>query len=127
MKKIWIAVFAVAAIGIFFAFKKISPKVAPSPSPKPIDFIASFEILENGKKKDFSEPKYFNLTDYAYISSLDPQFIHLKKSGVTWRRFFEIHQIKIENKARFTLNNLEDSEALNKEISPGAKLLIKYD
>ena len=127
MKKIWIAVFAVAAIGIFFAFKKISPKVAPSPSPKPIDFIASFEILENGKRRDFNDPKYFNLKDYAYISPLDPQFIHIKKSGVTWRELFAILQIEFDDKTKLILNNLEEPNALDIEIVPGAKLLIKYD
>src|SRR3989344_6396062 len=111
MKKIWILVLAVAIITAFFAAKKYTPRVNPSPSPKPINFIASFEILENGKKKDFNNPKYFNLKDYAYISSLDPQFIHIKKAGVTWREFFAILQIEFGKKTKFTLSNLEEPNA----------------
>lgn len=100
--------------------------MTPSPSPKPVDYIASFEIIEKGRKKDFDDPKYFNLNTDAYISPLDPQFIHLKKTGLVWKDFFAIHKIEIKGKPTLTLNSLENKEALDKEITPGAKLLIEY-
>ena len=144
MKKTWIWIIVAVAIGGFFVFKKVVPTTSPSPTPKVIDFIATFEISTNGTKRTFNNPKYYNLTDYAYISPLDPQYVHLKKTGVTWREFFDSLPMKLTEKClttgtgqefcsnqtkklRFTLNNLENPTALDMEIVPGAKLLITYE
>lgn len=144
MKKIWIAVALIAVAGIFFAFKAFTPRVnTPSSSPKPVDFIATFEIYTLGTKRTFDDTKYHNLNDNVYISPLDPQYVHLKKTSITWQNFFDTLPMKLTkeclttgtgqvfctNQTRkliFTLNNLEDKDALDKEITPGAKLLIEY-
>ena len=146
MKKAYLLIIVIiGALGLYLiggrqATKLISP---PSPTPKVVDYVASFEIVTLGTKRDFSDPKYHNINDYAYLSALDPQFVHLKKEGVTWQEFFDSLPMKLTKECLttgtgqvfctndtkrliFTLNYLEDANALDKEITPGAKLLVEY-
>ena len=147
MKKVYLLIIiAIGALGLYLVGGKSATELVtnPTPTPKPIDFVASFEITTLGTKRIFTDPKYHNLTDYAYLSSLDPSFVHIKKTGVTWQEFFDTLPMKLTkeclttgtgqvfctdqtNKLKFTLNNLEDPDALDKEITPGAKLNVAYE
>lgn len=147
MKKAYI-LGVLVVLGLFFYFltkdKPLPGLQAPTPTSKPIDYVASFEITTLGTKRTFDDPRYHDLTDYLYLSALDPSFVHVKKSGLTWSDFFATLPMKLTSeclttgtgqvfctnetkKLRFTLNNREDPNALEKEISPGAKLLVTYE
>jgi hypothetical protein len=148
MKKIYIVIILLVAAAALYLFLGKGNKPAifstPSPTPKIIDYIATFEITTNGTKRDFSDRKYHNLTDYVYLSALDPNFVHVKKTGVTWQEFFDTLPMKLTSeclttgtgqvfctnstkKLKFTLDNKDEPNALSMEIKPGAKLQISYE
>lgn len=50
---------------------------------------AYFEIYTLGTKRIFTDAKYHNLSDRAYISSSEPNAVFVTQENVTWSEFFE--------------------------------------
>jgi hypothetical protein len=147
--KIALVLLALAtATTIFFLIKKPEtasklPVTIATPSPKPANFNASFEIYTNGTKRIFTDTKYHNLSKNVYISSPNPGIIYVKGEGVTWTDFFSTLPMKVakdclttgtgqvfctnETKTlKFFVNGSEDPDALDRKINPNDNLVVKY-
>lgn len=108
-------------------------------------FTASFKIYTNGTKRDFSSPKYHNLSKDVYITSQNPETIHVQKAGITWHDFFQSlpQPFKLtstclttgtgqnfcmtsDNNLVFYLNKTPSPRLLLDEIQPGDTLTIVF-
>lgn len=152
MKKIWLVAPVVLAIliGLFLirpetpVQQEASTPSASSPTPGPVDFTASFEIVTLGTTRTFTAERYHNLSSEVYITSDDPNTVHVKADGVTWADFFQTLPMKLTKKClttgtgqvfctnetdelKFFINDTEDPQALNKKINSGDKLLVIYE
>ena len=155
MKIIWILIpFAIIVSALLFLSqnsKRISqnsplPAISFTPDLTPIsvNFTASFEIYTLGTKRIFTDKKYHNLTEDVYITSEEPSIIYVKKSGIKWSEFFATLPMKLEkdclttgtgqvfctsekNKLKFYVNDMEDPDALDKEIDEDGKLKVIYE
>lgn len=149
MKRISIVVIVltVAALGLL-ALKP--SKVTETPVfPTPIaqseatDLTASFAIFTNGTSRIFTSSRYHNLSTDVYIESSNPNRVHVKKSGVTWKDFFATLPMKLSqdclttgtgqtfctqglNTLKFYINGQFDAGALDRVINPGDRLLVSY-
>ena len=117
-----------------------------SPTPENIfnDFTATFGITTNGTVRTFTNPDYHNLSSDVYIEATNPNIVNIKRDGATWNDFFESLPFSLskdclttgtgqtfctnENGAlKFFINNVEDPNALDKEIKPDDKLEVIYE
>lgn len=114
----------------------------PSPNEK-VDIRASFSIETNGLVRNFSDPKYHNLSTDVYIEASDPTVVHVKKPGITWHDFFKTLPMELtkeclttgtkqtfctgsEGTLKFYVNEAEDKDLLDKEIMDGDKAQITF-
>lgn len=108
------------------------------------DFTATFEINTFGTKRIFTSSMYHNLSPEIYIEAGDPSQIIVKSPGKTWADFFATLPMELSKdclitgtkqtfcsgeggRLRFYLNEVEDKDALNKVISEGDRLVVKYE
>jgi hypothetical protein len=108
------------------------------------DFTASFEIYTNGTKRIFTASMYHNQSEDVYITPNDPSIIHVKKPGTTWSDFFQTLPFSLTadclttgngetycsnstQKLMFLLNGESTPNALNNQIQPGDKLVVKFE
>ncbi len=148
--KILIAVVAVAAVvsGILFFSRsdmqpQASPALSPSPTSSAADITASFTIVTDKITRSFKAEKYHNQSGEVFITGQDPTMIHVKKTGTTWADFFETLPMELTKEClitgdgerlcdrqngtlKFYLNDIEDKDALDKEIKQDDKLLVRF-
>lgn len=112
---------------------------------KEINYQASFKIYTNGTLRDFSSEKYHNRSEDVFITSENPNIVHVRKEGITWDDFFKTlpnpmklskdclvtgtgQEFCTDTKAslKFYLNGRMDINFLSKEIMDGDKVLITY-
>ncbi len=139
----------ILASGYFLLPKKMDSPVSKvvtemfQSAPKNIDLEASFDIYTNGTKRIFTDPKYHNLSPDVFIEVDNPDLVRVKKTGITWNDFFKTLPMKLTKEClitgtkqsfctgesrtlRFYINEIEDPNALDKQIKEGDKLLVKY-
>lgn len=153
-----IGIGTIVAIGgglLFFSQQKSRTEVEPSPQAgisrqaptsyvrEEIDSRASFVIFTNGTFRIFTAPTYHNLSEDVFIQVSNPNVIHVKKTGITWSRFFATLPFKLTKDClttgtkqtfctnetgalKFYLNGTRDDSALEKEIFDGDTLLVSY-
>lgn len=107
------------------------------------EFNANFEIYTNGTKRDFTATMYHNQSEDVFITNENPNVIQIKKEGITWDDFFKTLPFSLtkdclvtgtqqtfctnENqKLRFILNEIEEPDALDKEIKANDFLKVTY-
>lgn len=107
-----------------------------------IDYRASFLIYTNGTLRDFSSPKYHNLSERVYMTSERPSVIIVKKRS-TWEDFFDTLPMDLtkdcletgdgqkycsegEDKLKFYLNGTRNDNLLDKEIKDADRALITF-
>jgi len=110
----------------------------------PVEFTASFEIYTKSTKRIFTSSMYHNLSSDVYITADNPSVIHVKKSGVTWRDFFETLPMTLSEDClvtgtkqtfctgedgvlRFFINGEENRNSLNLKIESGDSLKVDYE
>lgn len=110
---------------------------------KEVDYTASFEIITNGLKRDFSNSMYHELDQNVFITSDDPSKVHVKKSGITWDYFFTTLPMRLTSQClitgtnqqfcsgengtlRFYLNGKENPNALLEVIKEKDVLRVTY-
>lgn len=121
-----------------------TPLGSPTNSPSPeVDYSAGFAIITNGTVRIFSAPMYHNLSDEVFIQADNPNVVHIKKTGVTWNDFFDTLPLKLtkeclitgtkqtfctntDTKLRFSLNGIENTNALDTQIEAGDQLLVTF-
>lgn len=104
---------------------------------------ARFEIITNGVNRDFSKSMYHNLSPVAYIDGSSTNEVVVEGNGVTWQEFFDTLPFKIdktclttgtgekyctgnEGVLEFFLNGEKSHDALDKVISQGDKLGVRF-
>jgi hypothetical protein len=152
MRNISIVVFLILITGTFvfsLSRKPSNPQEGatvplPTPTLQPTDFTASFEIYTLGTKRIFTDTKYHNLSGEVYISPPDPSIINVKKEDITWADFFATLPMKLEKdclttgtgqtfctnntrELKFFINEKEDPDALDKEISMNDNFKVVYE
>lgn len=112
--------------------------------PTPVELTASFEIITNGTRRIFSDPKYHNLSEDVYITAEDPNTIVVTRSGITWSDFFATLPMKLDKtclttgtgqvfctgesgELKFYINDVEDPDTLDKVIADSDNLKVIYD
>ena len=107
-----------------------------------IDYRASFSIYTNGILRNFSSPKYHNLSDGVYITSEKPSVIIVEKVS-TWGDFFDTLPMDLtkdcletgdgeefcsegEDELKFYLNGKRYDDLLYEEIKDGDRALITF-
>lgn len=154
MKALIIFIVLITLGGSFLYFSKDEnmsnieiPKATSSPTTQTdsVEITAKFRIVTNGTTRVFSDKKYHNQSLDVYIDPENTTFVVVKKSGTTWSDFFKTlpSPMKVEKdclttgtgqtfctnekqKLVFKLNDIEDSEALTKEIKNLDYLLVEY-
>lgn len=108
-----------------------------------VDRQASFAIVTNGTFRVFTQAMYHNRSPDVFIQSDNPNVVHLTKRRVRWGDFFDTLPFNLTNDClttgigqtfctsanntlKFYLNNIQDSDALAKEINKGDKLLVSF-
>lgn len=108
------------------------------------NYKASFAIYTNGTFRIFTAPMYHNLSADVFIEASNPNIVHVKKSNITWDDFFKTLPFELEEnclttgtkqtfctndnyKLQFFISGLSDSNALDKIINSGDKLLVTYE
>lgn len=154
MKKIWLIVLPALVVlaTILYLSQTANPKPqqttpqfpTPTPSSVPVEFTANFEIYTLGTKRVFTSPMYHNLSKEVYISSENPNQVHVYGTGITWGDFFSTLPMKLTKdclttgtkqvfcannsyKLKFSINGSEDPDALDKEILRNDILKVTYD
>jgi hypothetical protein len=106
-------------------------------------FTATFEIHTNGTKRIFTDPRYHTLSEEVFITSENPAEIQVHKEGTTWADFFTTLPMQLSadclvtgtgqtfctsdsGTLRFYINDVEDANALTKEIASGDHLKVEY-
>jgi hypothetical protein len=120
------------------------PTPTSIPTPNIVDIKATFGIITGNITRNFSSPKYHNLSMDVFITKDDPSIIYVKKRGITWSDFFETLPMKLtkdclvtgdgeslcntKGNLRFYLNDVETPSLLDLEIKDGdrAKIEFKY-
>lgn len=152
-KLISITTLVLLAIGGFYIYSQQSTfdplsnienniTLTPSPVSERIDIHANFTIITDNLVRNFSSPKYHNLSEDVYIKADDPTKVHVTKSGVTWSDFFKTLPMSLtkdclttgdgerlcNNKGslKFYLNDTEGPNVLDKEIKDGDRLKVIY-
>jgi hypothetical protein len=140
-------------VGVIFLLTQLAAKQPTTPqqpisSASPsgeqnVDFTASFTIVTGGVIRSFSAAMYHNLSPDAYIDSSNPTVVYVKKKGVTWDDFFQTLPFTLTKDClttgtketfctgqngtlRFFLNDLENQNLLNEEISADDRALIRF-
>lgn len=108
------------------------------------DFTAKFEIYTFGTKRIFTDKRYHNLSEDVFITTDNPSQIYIKRKGVTWEDFFKTLPMKLtsqclttgtkqtictndENELKFFINEVENLNALTKEIQSNDFLKVVYE
>lgn len=108
-----------------------------------VDFTASFTIITGSVTRNFNAAMYHNLSPDAYIESVNPTVVHVKKKGATWDDFFQTLPFTLTKDClttgtkeilctgqngtlRFFLNDLENPDLLDEEIHAGDRVLIRF-
>ncbi len=153
MRSFLIVLFLVIATGFSLYYYKNSnvaevQKVAEATS-SPIsiepntEIIATFKIITNGTTRIFSDSRYHNLSNDAYITSQNPNTIVVKKSDIKWSDFFKTLPMSLDKnclvtgtkqtfctnetrKLYFYINNTETPNALDNPIQNNDFLLVEY-
>jgi len=120
---------------------------APQPSPvhkkEIVPYIAKFEILTQGTKRIFTDPKYHNQSSEVYLTAEEPSVVRVAAEGVTWADLFESLPMSLDHKCLvtgtgqrfcadkqhqliFKLNGQEIPQALDQEIKAGNFLEVNY-
>lgn len=111
---------------------------------KDVSIKAKFAIYTLGTKRIFTDSRYHNLSPFVYLQKDAPDTIFVKKNGITWGDFFDTLPMKVSNDClttgtgqmfcsgvdgslRFYINQVEDEDALTKEIKDGDIFLIEYE
>ncbi len=107
------------------------------------DYTAAFLVVTNGLSRDFSASRYHNLSQSVYITSQNPQIVHVQKPNITWQDFFSTLPMGLSSSClttgtgqnfcdeqggslRFFLNGNEAPRALEAVIQPNDKLLVTF-
>ena len=110
---------------------------------EPAEKRASFLIFTNGVRRVFTAAMYHNLSADAYIEAANPAIIQVKKSGITWGRFFATLPFELSatclvtgtgerfcntasRSLKFYLNGERTENFLDMEIRDGDWSLISY-
>lgn len=121
----------------------------PSSSPEsidesPTDYSARFEIYTNGTKRIFTSPMYHYRSEDSFIEADDPSLIQVRRTGVSWQKFFDTLPFRLtktclitgtnqtfctdENgRLKFLLNGVETPSALDLIIQPEDILIVRYE
>jgi len=109
-----------------------------------VDKIKEIKDDTKGTKRIFTSSMYHNLSPDVYITADNPSVIHVKKSGITWRDFFETLPMTLSEDClvtgtkqtfctgedgvlRFFINGEENRNALNLKIESGDSLKVDYE
>ena len=109
----------------------------------PQDIKASFAIFTNGTFRIFTASMYHNLSEDVFIESSNPNVVNVKKAGISWGDFFETLPMELSSQClttgtgqtfcsngtqtlKFYINGEFDSDALDREINEGDRLLVSY-
>ncbi len=120
-----------------------STETAKSSATPMTDIQASFAIFTNGTFRVFTATMYHNLSQDAYIKSSNPNIVHVKKAGTTWKDFFSTLPFKLTSEClttgtketfctgepgtlKFYINGEQNNNALDQEIKQGDKLLVTF-
>ena len=107
------------------------------------DIKASFAIFTNGTFRIFTASMYHNLSEDVFIESSNPNVVNVKKAGISWGDFFETLPMELSSQClttgtgqtfcsngtqtlKFYINGEFDSDALDREINEGDRLLVSY-
>lgn len=149
--KIIIVILTIAAvvIAIFASQQKLFSMTTTQPSPtssvppasSSTNFTAHFAIFTNGTFRIFTDPKYHNQSKEVFLTSDNPNKIHITKDGITWQQFFDTLPAPMKvtrdclttgtgqefcGDLRFLINNEAAPDALDRIIQPNDKLLISF-
>lgn len=150
--KILLAVLVLGIIVIagFFTFAPIAsrtePKILSTPTPltqEATETKAAFAIFTNGTLRVFTAPMYYNLSSDVYIEASNPNIVHVKKSDITWKDFFNSLPFKLSKDClttgtkqtfctndsqslKFYVNGQANADVLDLRINNGDQLLVSY-
>lgn len=153
MKKVTLIIIILIAILIFsYFFSSSIINENPSSESQPVinnidnsvNYKAKFLIYTNGTLRIFTDPKYHNKSNKAFIEPDSPNTVTIKESGTTWRDFFTTLPMKLEEDClttgtgqtfcnnekyslQFYINGVKNQKALDEEIRENDKLLITYE
>lgn len=113
MKKIIGALVILAVVGstTYFLYNLLSESGITAPITKNLEIaqklqqrklLAGFTLIINGVKRDFSDPKYHNLSEDVYISADNPRVVRVKKRGSTWADFFSTLPMELSDECILT-------------------------
>ncbi len=144
-----LAILVLVAVVAMFRPSKPQPVINPSPSfsPQPTVFLpfeAEFSIVTNGTVRTFTDSLYHNKSSQVYIVSDKPNSVQVQAPNVTWSDFFATLPMQVtphclttgtgqkfcsnsSSVLKFTLNGIENPQALSSPIRPDDSLLISYE
>lgn len=116
---------------------------APISAPESINYQAGFAIFTNGTFRIFTDSRYHNKSEEAFIQPENPNIVHVRKSNITWDDFFKTLPMQLTQqclttgtgqvfcsteaqKLKFYLNGNEDAAALARPVRNGDRLLVSY-
>lgn len=108
------------------------------------EFTADFEIYTNGTKRIFTDAKYHAQSEEVFLTASSSSTVYVKKYGVTWSDFFNALPFSItkeclitgtkqtfcstqNKKLKFFINDIENPDALDVQISEGDFLKIVFE
>ena len=143
-------ILGVLAVGGFLVFSSSNPKTEPIALPtstvaisEAADIKVSFAIFTNGTFRAFSASMYHNRSADVFIDSSNPNIVNVKKTNIAWNDFFSTLPFKLTKEClttgsretfctdsakslKFYLNGQLDTDALDRTIKEGDKLLVSF-
>lgn len=109
-----------------------------------VNFTAEFDVYTEGVKRVFTSPMYHDLSRDVYITGANPNTVHVRKSGITWKDFFATLPMRLTDTClvtgtgekfcngeqgflKFSLQGKPVKNFLELEIHKGDKALIQFD
>ncbi len=104
---------------------------------------ATFAIYTNGTFRIFTSAMYHDLSEDVYITSANPNLVHVKKKDLTWNDFFKTLPFKLtkdclttgtgetfcsgkDEELKFYINGNKNPDALEEIVGEGDMLLVSF-
>lgn len=142
MKQLFI--FGVVVLVMLTVWSFMYEPEIPVAAESAVHFTAEFDVYTEGVKRVFTAPMYHNLSRDVYITGTNPNTVHVKKRGITWKDFFATLPMKLTDNClvtgtgetfcngergflKFSLQGKPVKDFLELEIQKGDKALIQFD
>ena len=147
-----IAVSIVVLLGLLFFMPKRNPVTNPakdtqaptvSATQDAVPYTAAFAIFTNGLKRTFTASMYHHLSEDVFITTDNPEVVHVERLSLTWNDFFSTLPFTLTKEClttgtgqtyctgdtgtlRFYLNGQLSPDALDLPITKNDQLLVTF-